>query len=459
MKKQEYKDFTQGVMWKNILYMAIPITLAQVVQLLYNLVDRIYIGHMPEDASLALTGLGLTFPIISLILAFTSLYASGGAPLFSIERGRGHQDRAAQIMGNCFLLLLVTALVLMVFFYVFMRPILFLFGASYQTYPFASRYMQIYLLGTVFVMITAGMNPFINAQGFSKIGMGTTMLGAVCNIALDPLFIFVLHMGVRGAAVATVISQCISAVWVLHFLCGDKAEYRIEKKYMKIKDGRLILRILGLGVSGFVMAVTNSLTQIVCNASLQQWGGDVYVGSMTILNSVREVMSLAVQGMTQGAQPVLGYNYGARKFERVKKGIVFTSGLTICYTVLAWAVITSCPGIFVRLFTHNEKLISVAIPSLKLFFAGFFMMSLQFSGQSTFVALGCSKQAVFFSLLRKVIIVVPLTLILPHFVGVNGVFLAEPVSNYIGGTASFVTMLLTVWPMLKTSDTREETYR
>lgn len=448
MEEKNINDFSKGAMWKNILSMAIPVTAAQLVQLLYNIVDRIYIGHMQGDASLALTGVGLTFPIISLITAFSLLFSSGGAPLCSIERGRGNHERAEKLLGNCFCLLLITGCLLMVVFYAFMKPILYAFGASDVTYPFASSYLTIYLIGTLFVMISTGMNMFINSQGFGKVGMATTMIGAVCNIILDPIFIFVFHMGVQGAALATIISQGVSALWVFHFLTGKKPMYRIKKVCMKLNDLKLILDMVSLGLSGFVMAVTNSLTQIVCNATLQTYGGDIYVGSMTILNSVREIFTLATQGITSGAQPVLGFNYGAGEYDRVKQGIKFMTGLTVGYTVLAWLVIDLVPQVFIGLFTSEPELMAVSIPSLRIFFGGFFMMSLQFSGQSTFVALGYSKHAVFFSLLRKAIIVVPLTLILPRFMGINGVFYAEPISNYIGGTACFVVMLLTVWPRL-----------
>lgn len=448
MTQKNTNDFSEGSMWKNILLMAIPMTVAQLVQVFYNLVDRIYIGHMEGDASLALTGVGLNFPIISIITAFCLLFSSGGAPLCSIERGKGNHERAEKLLGNCFALLMMTGVVLMTVLYVFMKPILYIFGASDATYSYASSYLSIYLIGTLFVMIATGMNMFINAQGFGRIGMATTLFGAVCNIILDPVFIFVLNMGVRGAAIATVLSQGVSAIWALSFLLSDKAIYRIKRKYLKLDDLSMILQVIGLGITGFVMAVTNSLTQIVCNATLQHWGGDLYVGTMTILNSIREVFTLVVQGITQGSQPVLGFNFGAHKYKRVKKGIKFTSCLVISYSVIAWVFINLYPQVFVRLFTKDTELIQLATPALRIFFGGFYMMSLQFSGQSTFVALGYSKHSVFFSLLRKVIIVVPLTIALPYFMGVNGVYYAEPISNFLGGTACFVTMILTLWPKL-----------
>ena len=441
-------DFSKGSVSSNILSMAIPYTIAQLVQVLYNLVDRIYIGHMAKDASLALTGVGLTFPIISIISAFGFLFSSGGAPLCSIERGRGNHEKAKKLLGNCFSMLIFTAILMMLIFYIFMRPILFAFGASEATYVYASQYLVIYLLGTIFTMVSSGMNAFINAQGFSRVGMATTVVGAVANIILDPIFIFGLHLGVRGAAIATVISQFLSFLWVMLFLTGKQPMYTIQRKYMLVNDFTIIKQVLGLGLSGFTMGVTNSLTQIVCNATLRQYGGDVFVGAMTIINSLREIFTLVVQGITYGAQPVLGFNFGAKQYKRVKEGIRFVSILGGGYTVLAWLMVSHFPEFFIRLFTKDETLVATAIPSLRIFFMGFFMMSLQFCGQSIFVALGYSKFSIFFSLLRKVIIVVPMTIILPHFMGVHGVFYAEPISNYVGGIACYATMLLTVWRSL-----------
>lgn len=445
---EKSKDFSKGAMWKNILYMAIPLTASQIIQVLYNIVDRIYIGHMKTNDGLALTGVGLVFPIVSIISAFNNLFSMGGAPLCSIERGRGNHEKAREIMGNSLTMLVVTGLILMGVFYVFMRPILFAFGASDLTFPYARDYLAIYLLGTLFTMIGFGMNPFINSQGFSKVGMITTMVGAAANIVLDPIFIFGMNLGIRGAAIATVISQGISCIWVLVFLTGKKPMYQIRKKYMMVKNWKLVGEIMSLGTSGFIMAITNSLTQIACNATLQQYGGELYVGAMTILNSIREIFTLVVHGITHGANPVLGYNFGAKKYKRVKEGILFVSIVGISYTFLAWLAIDRFPEFFIRMFAKNEEIIQVAIPSLKIFFMGFFMMSFQFCGQSIFVSLGYSKHAIFFSLLRKAVIVVPLTLLLPVYMGVNGVFYAEPISNYIGGAACYATMLATVWRRL-----------
>ncbi|MBS6860840.1 MAG: MATE family efflux transporter [Clostridiales bacterium] len=448
-------DFSKGSVARCIMNLALPMTAAQLINVLYSVVDRMYIGHLPEASTLALTGIGLTFPIISIITAFTQLFGMGGAPLCSIARGEGNHERAETVMNNSFSLLLISGAALTVFFLALKKPILYLFGASDQTFPYADAYLTIYLVGTVFVMIGLGMNSFINSQGFGRMGMMTVLLGAVVNIALDPVFIFVLNMGVQGAALATVISQFLSAAWVLRFLTGKQAIYRLKPERMRLQK-RLVGQISALGLSGFIMAVTNSAVQIVCNATLQQFGGDLYVGIMTVINSIREVLTMPVNGLTNGAQPVMGYNYGAHLYSRVRSGIRFTSIVCILYTTLAWIILMMAPEFFIHIFNSDPELIADGVPALNLYFFGFFMMSLQFSGQSVFVALGKSKQAVFFSLLRKAIIVVPLTLLLPHLfgLGVNGVFLAEPISNFIGGAACFLTMLATVWPMLREDENR-----
>lgn len=441
-------DFSKGHVWKNIISQAIPLTLAQLVQLLYNVVDRIYIGHLGDEHSMALTGVGLTFPVITLIAAFTALFGMGGIPLFSIARGAKEEEKAEKVLGNVFSLLLGSSLILLFFCYVFRKPILFLFGASDVSYVYADQYLKIYLLGTTFSMLTTGLNGFINAQGFPKTGMLTTMLGAVLNLILDPLFIFVFNMGVCGAALATIISQIISAIWVLRFLTGEKALLRLKRKNMKI-DWQLTKQIMSLGASGFIMQGTNCLVQVVCNSTLQIYGGDLYVGIMTVLNSVREVLSLPVSGISHGAQPVLGYNYGAKDFKRVKDGIRFTALIGIIYTVAAWMIVMLIPKQLFMIFTGDLAIIDAGPKALNLYFFGFFFMSFQFAGQSVFQALGYAKRAIFFSLLRKAVIVVPLTIILPSLgLGVYGVFLAEPISNAIGGLACFITMWFTVYKKL-----------
>lgn len=444
-------NFGQGNIGSLILSQAIPLTLAQLVQVIYNVVDRMYIGHIPgEEAGAALTGVGLTFPLITLVAAFINLFATGGAPLCSIARGKSDLKRAKEIEANTFTMQIYMGAVLAVVLFVLMKPLLYLFGASDITYPYASQYLSLYLLGSVFLSIGTGMNGFINLQGFPRIGMCTTIIGAVLNLILDPIFIFVLHMGVRGAALATIISQFISACWVTLFLFGRKAVIPLKLCDLFHLDFSLLKEIVALGLSGFIMAATNSACQAVCNATLSVHGGDIYIGVMTIINSVREMISLPISGITSGAQPVLSYNYGAQNSSRVKQGIRFTAWVGFLYTFLMWLLVMLFPMVFLRLFTDEQSLIITGQLPLLVYFAGFFMMSFQFAGQSTFVALGKSKQAVFFSLFRKIIIVVPLTFLLPHIgaLGVMGVFLAEPISNFIGGLASFMTMYVTVYRKL-----------
>lgn len=450
-------DFSQGPMWKNILNQAIPLTIAQAVQVLYNVVDRIYLGHLPGASSLALTGVGLIFPIVALITAFCNLFATGGTPLCAIARGAGNQERAEKILNNTFTMLLILAAVLTAVGYAFRKPILYLFGASDETYVYADAYLTIYLAGTVFSMIATGMNGFINAQGYARVGMMTVILGAVLNVILDPVFIFVLGLGVRGAALATVLSQAVSCAWVLRFLTGPRAILKLNKAQMK-PEVSLLREIAGLGVPGFIMSGTNCLVQVTCNATLVRYGGDLYVGIMTVINSVREIFSLPVTGLTQGAQPVISFNYGAREFQRVRRGIVFNSVFGMVFTSVCWALVLMFPKFLLGLFSSDPVLVELGVKSMQIYFFGFFFMSLQFAGQSTFVALGKSRHAVFFSLLRKAFIVFPLTLWLPTVfdLGVDGVFLAEPISNLIGGVACFATMVATIWPQLKMEEQRKE---
>lgn len=433
-------------MARNILRMALPMTVAQLINILYNIVDRMYLGRLPGH--LSLTGLGLCLPIISILMGFANLCGMGGAPLCSIHRGKGENEEAERILGNSFALLLLFGAGLTALGLAFRRPILYLFGASDLTFPYANDYLTIYLLGTLFVMIGLGMNPFINAQGFSRMGMMTVALGAAVNIVLDPIFIFALDMGVRGAALATVLAQGCSALWVLKFLTGRRALLRLRWNTLRLQAAR-VRRILALGTSGFVMSMTNSLVQVLCNASLQHYGGDLYVGVMTVINSIREVVSMPVQGITNGCQPVLGYNYGAGEYERVRRGIRFTTVLTVGYSVAAWALVMAVPELLIRIFNDEPELIAAGIPAFRLYFAAFFCMSFQFIGQSVFVGLGRSRSAVFFSLLRKAFIVAPLTLLLPGLgMGVDGVFVAEPVSNVLGGLACLLTMYVTVYRRL-----------
>jgi len=448
-KAKQNIDFGNGPVWKRIFAQAFPLIIAQLVQLLYNVVDRIYIGHMDGGNSLALTGVGLNFPIITLIVAFTALFGNGGVPLFSIARGEGDNEKAGKILGNSYCLLLCGAAALTVLCYIFRRPILFAFGASEASIVYALQYLDIYLAGTLFAMSSTGLNGYINAQGFPHIGMLSVTIGAVTNIILDPIFIFVFDMGVRGAALATVISQALSAFWVLSFLTGKRAQIRLQPKNIRFHKG-VTGRILKLGTANFIAQGTNFAVQAACNATLQKYGGDLFIGVMTVTNSVREVFSLPVSGISSGAQPVIGFNYGAKKYSRVTAGINFTTVVAASYTALAWLLMLLFPRFWFGIFSSDTQLIEAGITALRIYFFGFVFMALQFSGQCTFQALGDARHAIFFSMLRKIVIVVPLTLLLPALgLGVWGVFMAEPVSNIVGGLACFITMRMTVYKRLK----------
>ena len=439
-------DFTQGSIVQNICRMAVPMTIAQLINLLYNVVDRVYIGMMDGGNPLGLTGMGICLPILSIVTAFASLFGMGGAPLCSIERGKGNDEEAEHIMGNAFVLLVAAGIVLTVMGIAFRRPLLYAFGASDETFPYADTYLTIYLLGSIFVMLSQGLNSFINAQGFGGVGMATIAIGAVLNLILDPVFIFVFDWGIAGAAFATILSQLVSAAWTVWFLLTPRAILRLKKKCFVLKASR-VRAICALGMSGFVMAFTNSAVQTVCNATLQSWGGDLYVGIMTVLTTIHEMLFMPIRGLNNGVQPVAGYNYGAGEKARVKKAILFDSIGCLVYAVFAWALLMIFPEFFVRLFNRSPELVEAAVPAVRVYFFAFFMMAFQMAGQTTYQSLNKSGFAIFFSLLRKVFIVVPLTVLLPHVgtLGVVGVFLAEPISNVVGGTACYVTMLCTVW--------------
>ncbi len=443
---EQKNDFGTGSVSENIIRMAVPMTVAQILNLLYNLVDRIYIGHIPGADSLALTGVGLTFPIVSMIVAFTGLFGMGGAPLCSIARGKKDFAQAQAVMQNAYAMLVITGVFITVIGYWIQRPLLYALGASDATYGYASGYLKIYLLGSLFVMIGLGLNPYINAQGFGRTGMVTVILGAVVNLILDPVFIFVFHLGVQGAALATVIAQFLSALWVLLFLTGKKPSLRLNAK-PGIPNWKVVRQIMTLGVSSFIMNFTNSVVQVACNRQLQMYGGDLYVGIMTVLNSIREVLTMVVIGTASGAQPVISFNYGAGKKDRVKEGIRFMTKVSMAYTCIAWMVTLVFPKFFIQLFNSEPELLQAGVPAMHIYFFGFCFMALQFSGQTTFQALGQARYAITFSLFRKIVIVVPLTYLLPLLpgVGLYGVFLAEPISNLVGGCACFFTMLKVIW--------------
>lgn len=456
--KTRQVDFSSGRITHNIISVAMPMLIAQVLNLLYNIVDRIYIGQIPQVGTIALGALGLCFPIISIVTAFTNLYGAGGAPLCSIERGRGNTKEAERIMNTSFYLLVITGVIVTLIGVIFCEPLLYLFGASDVNIVYAQPYMQIYMWGTIFSMIALGMNPFINAQGFANVGMTTVFLGAALNIVLDPFFIFVLDLGVQGAAWATICSQFVSAVFVLRFLVNGKSELHIHFEKGYFCERKQVWNIIGLGSASFVMQCTNSLVQISANHVLGTFGGDLYISTMTIINSVRQILDTPVHAISEGASPVLSYNYGAGNYAGVKQAIRFVTLSELAYTAIVWGLILLCPTMFIAIFNSDSTLMEIAVPALHTYFFAFVFQALMYSAQMVFKALNKKKQAIFFSLLRKVIIVVPLTYLLPHVggLGAMGVFMAEPVSNFVGGCVCFTAMLCTVLPELKEKDNHKE---
>lgn len=445
--KAHQVDFSRMSVTRSIIASSLPLIVAELVNLLYSQVDRIYISRIEGTGALALTGVGLCLPVISLISAFARLFGSnGGGPLCAIELGRGNEKEAENILASSFTLTMITAVLISFIVVVFNRPILYLFGASDQTFQYARDYLVVYVLGTVPVLISLTLTPFINALGYSSVGMAGVVIGAVTNIILDPVFIFLFRMGVRGAAVATVISQCASALFVIIFLRGRNLPIRLRLGSL---DRKRCGKIIMLGTSGFTMGATNSVVQLVCNKCASIWGGDLYVGVMTILNSIREIFSTPINGLSGGASPVMSFNYGKGDGRKVMKASNMLLVMMLSYTAVIWALIYLFPDPFINLFSNDEALTNAAHHALQLYFFGFIFMSPHMSGQQTFVALGYAKQAVFFSLFRKVIIVVPLTILLPYFFGVDGVVLAEPISNVLGGIATYSAMRLTVFRRLK----------
>ncbi len=443
-------DFSNGHIVRNILQTAFPMLIAQVLNLLYSIVDRIYIGRIQGIGTEALGAVGLCFPLIILVTAFTNMFGNGGSPLFSMALGAGDRRKAAEIQNTAFRLLLLSSLALMLIGEAFGGPLLLLFGASEADLPLSLPYLRIYMLGTPFIMLSTGMNFYINAQGFPVIGTLSVTLGAVANLILDPVFIFALGMDVVGAAVATLISQFLSFAFVLYFLFGRKNEFRIRFAWSFPHAGSII----SLGMSPFIMQFTNSMVQIACNSMLMQYGGTLYVSIMTIVSSVRSILEVPAQSITEGASPVISYNYGARRPQNVKKAIRVMLLLVLPYTLTTWLLVSRLPGFFVRIFSSDASLLGDASRALHLYFYAFVFQSLQFSGQTVFKSLNKKRKAIFFSLLRKVILVVPLTCLLPRLwgLGTDGVFIAEPISNVVGGLACFITMLLTVMPELNRMD-------
>ena len=422
---------------KLIFSLAIPAVLAQLVNLLYSVVDRIYIGHIPEVGALALTGMGLSTPIIMLVSAFAAFTANGGAPLAAIELGRSNRKRAGAILTNAAMLLLVFSVFLTVVLFITKRPLLYFFGASDDTIVYADAYLSIYLLGTIFVMFYMGLNTFISCQGKAKIAMMSVIIGAVSNIILDPVFIFALDMGVRGAAVATIISQALSAFWVLRFLLSEKSIIRIDFSGLK-PDWFVIKRIASLGISPFIMLITESLIAIVFTNGLQRYGSDLYVGSYTILNSIMQMVFFPANSFAYGAQPITSYNFGAGNFKRVKKTFWIVSGVCLAYTATFVIVAVLCPSLFAGIFTSDAALAALCAEKLPIFICGMLIFALQMSAQASLLGTGQAKASLFLACLRKVILLTPLALILPRFFGVDGIYWAEPISDAISALTALL---------------------
>lgn len=447
----EADALSQGSVGKLLMKLALPAIAAQLVNLLYNLVDRIYIGHIPQVGGLALTGLGVCFPVLMVVAAFALLIGQGGAPRAAIAMGRGDKETAEAILGAAAAALAVLGLLLTAILELWGRPLLLLFGASENTLPYALAYLKVYGAGTLFVLLTMGLNLFITTQGFSKTAMLTVLIGAVLNIALDPLFIFTFNMGVRGAALATIISQGVSAVWVVCFLLGKKSKLKLKKAAFRL-DFSVLGPVLALGVSPFIMSATESLISICFNTSLLKYGGDAAVGAMTILTSVKTLQSMPVQGLAQGAQPIISFNYGAGKTDRVKAAYKLLFLFAVSYTFLFWAAAELWPGFFVRLFnSESPALIETAGWALRIYMASSCIFGVQTAAQQTFVALGQSKVSLFIACLRKIILLIPLIYIFPLFFAdkVLGVFVAEPVADCLSALTAGTLFFTRIDKILK----------
>ena len=427
---------------KLLLKLSIPTVIAQLINMLYNVVDRIYIGHIPGEGSLALTGVGVCMPIIMIVTAFAALISSGGAPRASICMGKQDNKSAEQILGNCFSLQIVVSIVLTVVLLIWNKDLLMAFGASKNTLGYATDYMRIYALGTLFVQLTLGMNAFITAQGFKTNSMVSVLIGAICNITLDPVFIFVFNMGVKGAALATVLSQAISTIWVVVFLSGKKTQLHLRKKYMGLKP-KVFLPCVALGLATFIMQASESVVTVCFNSSLLHYGGDIAVGAMTILTSVMQFAMLPLQGIAQGSQPIASYNYGAKNADRVKKTFRLLVITCLTYSTLLWAAVQIIPKVFVSIFTSDAKLVAFTAPMLKIYLGGLFLFGIQIACQITFTSLGKAVNSIIVAVVRKFVLLLPLIYIMPHVVSnpTIGVYMAEPIADIIA--VLFTSVLFT----------------
>ena len=432
VKKKKEADLGKDSLGPLLLKLALPAILAQIINVLYNMVDRMYIGHIPKVGPSALTGVGVTMPVIMAISAFAALVSMGGAPRASIMLGRGEHPKAEKILGNCTVMLVIMAIILTAVFLIWGEPILMVFGASEATIGYALDYMRIYALGTIFVQLALGLNAFINAQGYAKIGMITVAIGALCNIVLDPIFIFSMSMGVKGAALATIISQAISSIFVVYFLTSKRSGLRIKLDNLKL-DFQVILPCLALGLSPFIMQFTESVISVCFNTSLLKYGGDIAVGSMTILTSVMQFSMLPLQGLTQGAQPIISFNYGAENIDRVKRAFKLLLKISLSYSMLLWAVAMFIPDTFIYIFTSHGELATYTRWAIRIYMAASGIFGIQIACQQTFIAIGNAKTSVFLAVLRKVLVLIPLIFILPMFIENQAfaLYLAEPIADTI----------------------------
>ena len=457
-ENKQTNEMGTGSIPKLFFKLAIPAVVAQVVNLLYNIVDRIYIGHIPEVGASALTGVGLFAAILMFITAFSMLCGAGGAPLAAIELGKDNKEQAEKIMTNSFLLLLVFSVILTIVLYIFAPQLLTMFGASEVTLPYAVDYARIYILGIVFVLIVTGMTPYLTTQGFAKIAMLTTVIGAGINIILDPIFIFVFNLGVKGAAIATVLSQAVAAFWILRFLTGNKTILKLKKENMKL-DPKIFGPALALGISPFVMVSTESLLSISFSTSLAKYGGDVAVGAMTIITSINMLVTMPLQGFTQGGQPIMSYNYGAGNVDRVKKAFFMQFGVCVTYAAIFWCICMLMPNVLAGIFTTDAALAEYASWAIRIYMAGIFSVGFQLACQQSFMALGQAAISLVMAFLRKLILLIPLIFILPNFFAdkVFGVFVAEPVSDIIAAsitTLVFFTQFKKIMAKAGVSDTK-----
>lgn len=433
---------------KLIAEMAVPAVAAQIINVLYNIVDRIYIGHIHGYGDMALTGVGVTFPILMVIAAFSAFAGMGGAPLASIQLGKKNYEGAEKILGNCVSLLLIFSVILTVVFSIFKMPVLYAFGASDTTIVYAEQYISIYLIGTVFVQFAVGLNTFISGQGNARTAMFSVLIGAVINIVLDPIFIFAFGMGVRGAALATIISQAVSAVWVIRFLTSKKSVIRISRKHVRL-NAKTVGSIAALGISPFIMQSTESLVMITLNSGLQKYGGDLYVGTMSIMTSIMQLIVIPVQGISQGVQPIMSYNFGAGKLKRVKGAFIRMACICLAATIVLAGLAVLKPAIYARVFTGNQELISLTCKVMPVYFLGITIFGIQMACQTTFLSLGQAKVSLVIALLRKIILLIPLAIILPKFMGVMGIYRAEPIADFTSVAVSALLFVITAKKILR----------